>query len=291
MVTSNLQPERDQALLQPNKLPEVPPLEHGDHLTRSEFERRYAAMPQVKKAELIDGKVHLPAQVRYTSQGDIPLLEQGDRLTRDEFERRYEAMPELKKAELIDGMVYLQTSVRCRGHGEPHAHIAGWLGIYSAYTPGVDGSNNATVRLDEHNEPQPDVLLLISPVAGGQTRIDADGFIEGAPELIAEVAASNASYDLHEKLAAYRRNGVQEYLVWRVYDREVDWFELAGGEYVKLHPDSDGIIRSRDFPGLWLDVAALLRGEMAQVLNVLQQGLAAPEHAEFIKRLASAQSD
>lgn len=32
-----------------------PPLQQGDMLTRSEFERRYAAMPHLKKAELIDG--------------------------------------------------------------------------------------------------------------------------------------------------------------------------------------------------------------------------------------------
>ena len=40
-----------------------PPLFNGDHLTRSEFERRYAAQPHIKKAELIEGVVHMPLPV------------------------------------------------------------------------------------------------------------------------------------------------------------------------------------------------------------------------------------
>ena len=35
----------------------IPPLENGDKLTRAEFERRYHAMPNLKKAELIEGVV------------------------------------------------------------------------------------------------------------------------------------------------------------------------------------------------------------------------------------------
>jgi len=40
---------------------EMPPLRDGDRLTRAEFERRWDAMPEVTKAELIDGVVHMPA--------------------------------------------------------------------------------------------------------------------------------------------------------------------------------------------------------------------------------------
>ena len=42
------------------------PLENGDRLTRAEFERRYAAMPRLKKAELIEGIVYVPSPVRYS---------------------------------------------------------------------------------------------------------------------------------------------------------------------------------------------------------------------------------
>ena len=40
---------------------EIPPMREGDRLTRAEFERRWTAMPELKKAELIDGAVHVAA--------------------------------------------------------------------------------------------------------------------------------------------------------------------------------------------------------------------------------------
>jgi Uma2 family endonuclease len=177
-------------------------------------------------------------------------LENGDRLTRAEFARRYEAMPHLKKAELIEGVVYVPSPVRYTQHGSPHSHIVTWLGTYAAATPGVGGADNTTVRLDLDNEPQPDALLIVLPEHGGQSRIDEDGYIAGAPELVAEVAASSASYDLHAKRHAYRRNGVCEYLVWRVLDQDIDWFVLRDGAYERQSPGTDGFLRSAIFPGL-----------------------------------------
>jgi len=47
----------------------IPPLENGDRLTRAEFERRYEAMPELKKAELIEGVVHMPSPVRQRYHG------------------------------------------------------------------------------------------------------------------------------------------------------------------------------------------------------------------------------
>lgn len=214
-----------------------------------------------------------------------PLLEAGDHLSRDEFERRYEAMPHLKKAELIEGVVYMPSPVRQPQHGRPHHHLSTWLGVYEAGTPGVEGGVTSTVRLDPANEPQPDGLLFIDPARGGQIRLSADDYLEGAPELAAEVSASTVSIDLHTKLAVYQRNGVQEYIVWRVLDREVDWFVLRDGRFVRQTPDAQGILRGTVFPGLWLDAAALMRGDLATVLAVLHQGLASPEHAAFVVRL------
>ena len=215
----------------------------------------------------------------------LPALENGDRLTRAEFERRYEAMPHLKKAELIEGVVYVPSPVRHRQHGAPHAQLIGWLVQYAANTPGVEVGDNTSVRLDLDNEPQPDALLFIDPDCGGQVRISADGIIEGAPELVAEVASSSVSYDLHVKLHVYRRNGVREYVVWRVLDREIDWFVLRAGQYERMVVDAQGFFRSEVFPGLWLDPAALVGGDLATVLAVVQQGLASPEHAAFVARL------
>ena len=212
-----------------------------------------------------------------------PLLENGDRLSRPEFERRYQAMPHLKKAELIEGVVYVPSPVRYVQHGHPDFTISGWLGMYQAATPGTAGATNTTLRLDLDNEPQPDVILRIE--RGGTSRVDADGYLEGAPELAVEITASSASYDLHDKLRAYRRNGIQEYLIWRVLDRELDWLVLRAGVYQRLGPDDAGVIRSEVFPGLWLAVPALLAGDLATVLEVLQQGLRSPEHTAFVERL------
>jgi len=216
---------------------------------------------------------------------ELPSLEPGDRLTRAEFERRYEAMPHLKKAELIEGVVYMPSPVRHRRHGRPHGRLITWLGVYEAATPGVEIGDNSSARLDLDNEQQPDALLLIAPEHGGQAKIGADDYIEGAPDLAGEVAASSVSYDLNVKLNVYRRNGVREYIVWRVLNRAVDWFVLRDGQFERLLPDSQGLLKSDVFPGLWLDSAALLRGDMATVLAIVQQGIATPEHAAFVARL------
>lgn len=62
--------------------------------------------------------------------------------------------------------------------------------------------DNPTVRLDLDNEPQPDGVLLMTEEVGGQTRISEDDYIEGAPELIVEIAASSAAIDLTDKKRA-----------------------------------------------------------------------------------------
>ncbi len=220
-----------------------------------------------------------------TTSPRVPVLCAGDKLTRDEFERRYAAMPDLKKAELIEGVVYMGSPVRHEQHGRPDRILSGWLTFYEEVTPGLDSSGNATVRLDLDNEPQPDLLLRLPEHAGGRSRITADGFLEGSPELVIEVAASSVSYDLHQKLDVYRRNGVREYLVHRVEDEQVDWFLLAGGAYVRKHADADGLLKSRRFPGLWLDVAALLRQDLPALRAAVERGIADPAHAALVARL------
>ena len=212
-------------------------------------------------------------------------MQSGDRLSRAEFERRYAAATDVNKADLIEGIVYLASPLRHRQHGKPHSRVITWLGIYQALTPGVDLSDAPTVRLDLDNEPQPDAVLFIEAAAGGQTRISADDYLEGSPELIVEIAASSAAIDRGTKKQVYRRNGVREYVIWQVYDNQLEWFGLTDGEYQLLSPDGDGILRSQVFPGLWLAVDALLSHRMAQVLEVLQVGLASPEHAAFVAQL------
>ncbi|WP_353259385.1 Uma2 family endonuclease [Prochlorothrix hollandica] len=208
----------------------------------------------------------------------IPALEAGDRLNRLEFERRYAAMPRLKKAELIEGTVYMAAAVRFRHHAHPHALLLTWLSVYAATRSQLEVADNATVRLDLDNEPQPDIILRVKEEAGGQSQISEDDYIEGAPELIVEIAASTASDDLHQKFNLYRRHGVQEYLVWRVLDGEIDWFCLREGEYQRQIPDDRGRLSSDRFPGLVLDVPALLAGNLADVLASLSYPSPTPNH-------------
>jgi len=225
------------------------------------------------------------------STSRVPRLEPGDRLTSAEFERRYETMPELKKAELIEGVVYMPSPVRMDAHAGPHADLLTWLGTYRSATPGINAGDNATLKLDNDNVPQPDALLLIDAQLGGQVTIDASGYINGAPELVAEIASSSVSIDLHAKLQVYRRSGVREYIAWRVLDRAIDWFILRDGEYLPLQAGDDGILRSEVFPGLWLNAPAMLDGKLDVVLATLQQGIATPEHKNFVARIGRQRSE
>ena len=179
----------------------------------------------------------------------------------------------------------MPSPVRQRGHGRQHSYLNFWVTLYERSTPGVEAGDNSTVRLSPENEPQPDCLLFIQPEHAGQVRIGEDDYIEGAPDLVAEVAASSVSYVLGKKLDAYAANGVREYLVWRVRDREIDWYANRGGRFERMLPQADGILRSEVFPGLWLDPVALIRGDVNAVLAVVQHGLNTPEHAEFVARL------
>ena len=171
-------------------------------------------------------------------------------------------------------------------HATAHSHIIGWLAVYSAATPGVKLADNTTVRLDPDNVVQPDVLLRLESQAGGRSRISPDDYIEGAPELIVEIATSSAAYDLHDKLRVYRRNRVQEYAVWQVLEGRLDWWRWEEGEYMSVAPDERGSLASQVFPGLWLDATAMLAGDLALVFARLQEGLASTEHAAFEARVA-----
>jgi Uma2 family endonuclease len=215
----------------------------------------------------------------------VPPLHAGDHLSRFEFERRYAAHPEIKIAELIDGVVYMPSPIRYPDHAAPHFQLNTWLGLYCFATPGVQGADNATVRLDLENEVQPDGLLRLEPELGGKSRVTEDHYLEGPPELVLEIAASSASYDLHAKRHAYQRSGVEEYIAVQMYERRLDWFRLREGVYQPLQPDALGVLCSEVFPGLCLDPTAFWAGDMGRVLAVLQAKLATPEHAAFVASL------
>jgi Uma2 family endonuclease len=223
--------------------------------------------------------------LRRSTQTRLLPLATGDRLTRAEFERRAEAYPEHVKVELLDGEVYMSAATR-RMHGTPHGLLDTWLGTYAYATPGTELSSNPTLRLDEIAQPQPDALLFVQPEAGGLAHEDEAGYLHGPAELVAEVAASSISIDLHKKKDIYLRNAIREYLVLAVDEIRVFWFVLAGGVYEELVPDRRGVVRSRIFPGLWLDTNALARGDGARVLTILKRGLASKAHSKFAQELS-----
>lgn len=185
----------------------------------------------------------------------------------------------------------MSSPVRAASHGRPHAIIMAWLSDYWTATPGADLLDNATVRLDLDNEVQPDAALRIDEEYGGQSRVSADDYIEGPPEMIVEIAGSSAAYDLHDKLQAYQRNGVQEYIVWTMYPRRLDWFRLREGAYEPLRLDGDGIIRSEVFPGLQLQVDALLARDIPRLLATLHAGIQLDTHAAFVAQLTARASE
>jgi Uma2 family endonuclease len=225
---------------------------------------------------------------RYTKDSSglpVPPLHNGDRLTQAEFHRRYEAYPEDVKFELVGGIVYMTSPLR-RPHGSLHPKLSMAFTLYEAATPGVETLDNATTILGEESEPQPDLSLRILTEYGGQSRETTQQYIEGPPELVAEVAHSSEALDLHLKRTDYERAGVREYLVVLIAPRELRWFDFGSKRDIK--PDRQGVWKSRAFPGLWVDGNALLEGNGPRLIEVVQQGLASRAHAAFVKRLGAA---
>jgi hypothetical protein len=221
-------------------------------------------------------------QTQRPSVNDPAGLVNGDRLRQAEFHRRYQAYPEDTRFELIAGTVYMASPLKLP-HGSYH-FLLNWLfGSYAAETLGVQGLDNTTVILDDKNEPQPDLTLRLLSNCGGKSSVTKDGYLQGPPELIAEIAHSTRALDLHQKKDAYCEAGIQEYLVLSVEEREVAWFDFRARR--TLVQDSEGICRSRVFPGLWLAVPALLDQRQDELMATLRAGLQSPAHTSFVKRL------
>jgi Uma2 family endonuclease len=216
----------------------------------------------------------------------IPPLANGDHLDQKTFHERYKAMPSHVRAELIGGIVYMSSPLK-RKHGRSGGRLSHWLVTYEDATPGTEALENASAILGPESEPQPDGCLFILPEYGGQVWEDEEGYLNGAPEFIGEISDSSESIDLNRKKLDYEEAGVREYFVAALRTKQVFWFARRRGKFKAVSPGTDGILRSEVFPGLWLDPAAFLSRDYQQVLAVLRQGLASPEHAAFVAKLAS----
>jgi hypothetical protein len=212
----------------------------------------------------------------------VPPLVNGDRMGQAEFHRRYEACREDEKFELVGGTVYRASPLRWP-HGTYHQKLGLVLGLYAAATPGVEVGDNATVILGQESEPQPDLAMRVLPEWGGQSTLDDDEYVQGAPELLAEVAYSSRSLDMNQKRPDYQQAGVQEYMVLCIEEQQLHWFHFPPGGFIR--PNRQGISRSLVFPGLWVDNQALLDQDGSRLIEVVQQGIASRPHAAFVRRL------
>lgn len=216
----------------------------------------------------------------------IPPLENGDLLHSCEFLRRYDRMPELKKAELVNGQVFMGHHVLASLHGAPHGMVSMLLGYFSAYTPGTTSYSRPTLVVDEGNVFQPDCVLCINN--SGRTWANEDDLLCGAPELVFEVSVGSTSLDVLAKKQVCERLGVLDYVVWCTLDARLHWFHREGERFVETKPNTAGLLCSRSLPGLQTPVADLLALNGLKVMTCLEEGLATPAHAEFVRSLAAA---
>jgi len=233
------------------------------------------------------GRILTPTSAKRTSKPASgkkqPLLWEGQRLDRETFHRLYSDSPELKRVQLIEGIVYMPSPMRFVQHAHPEVSFTTWLTYFASFTPGVNSGGQATLKIDGKNEYQPDGMLFYDK---GQLIIDNDGYLVGVPELVVEVSASTISVDSNEKYLVYQKYGVKEYLLWNTEAKKITWYGRSGSKFVPMKPNREGIIKSKAFPGLWLNVAAMLKGNLKLVLKTLQEGLSSKEHQKFVASLS-----
>ena len=246
----------------------------------------------------------LPPGVAPGTPGGFGLYH-GMRMRRPEYHRRYKRTPAGFRAELIGGRVYINQDADGRAggdlwdepsgemmgtkrrHARGHSLVSAWLNWYVDATidavPDLELGITPTVILADGSEPEPDLTFRrITPEQETVEDEQFDGWMAGAPQLAIEVSDSTRRRDAGPKREDYERNGVPEYLMLDLPGRRVRWFVRGeDGAYVELAPGADGLLKSREFPGLWLDPAALLAGDRAALKAALAAGLASPEHAAF----------
>jgi Uma2 family endonuclease len=207
----------------------------------------------------------------------------GDHMDQPTFHRLYTKAPDWFHAELIEGVVYFKMPVQFV-HGELQSRIATVLTTYASESDAIKTGDGPTTVLNHENEPEPDAVLFVTPEYGGQIQFDRKGYLIGAPDLVIEIANTTHAMDLGAKKRVYQRAGVREYIVVRVPERQIVWFEMTDEGFVEREL-KNGVLKSTSFPGLWLDVSALFAATAKQLLATVRKGMASPEYGEFIRRL------
>ena len=242
-----------------------------------------------------------PAPADLTPERAVAELRTGACLSQPVFHAVYERTPPGFKAELVEGVVFMASPLS-RRHGTRHVKFGSILSLYEDATPGVEAADNTSVVCTGLAESQPDLYMRVRRDHGGRSRTfsqvegvrvesDDDGdHLTTGPEFVLEVAKSSLTLDLNGKRRDYRAGGVEEYVVADIQNRRLVWFHFAAGTDAAAPVPEDGVVRSRSLPGLWLDGPALFRGDGLTARKTLDAGLATPEHAVFIERLAAAKA-
>jgi hypothetical protein len=129
--------------------------------------------------------------------------------------------------------------------------------------------------------PIPGCVSCPPPAANPATEAD----LAREPELAVEICETSTEIDFGPKLALYQQSNVREYITVETLLPRIVWRVLRDGSYQVLPPDASGTYRSSVFPGLWLDESAYWRDDGVRLLEVLNAGLAAPEHQSFVESL------
>ncbi|HEY9786571.1 MAG TPA: Uma2 family endonuclease [Candidatus Obscuribacterales bacterium] len=211
-------------------------------------------------------------------------LYNGDHMGQKLFHRIYCQMPSDYHAELIGGIVFEPSPVSV-WHGTGQIDLGYLLKSYSMATRGTKVAAGATLILSDEDEVEPDLMLRVAQERGGASYTTRDGFIKGAPELVAEIAYSSRAIDLHMKKERYALAGVVEYIVVCLRPKKIYWFDLRSG--AELIADKNGVFQSKVFPGLWIHEKGLLESDDELIKNTLERGLRTAQHSEFVARLTA----
>ncbi len=175
-------------------------------------------------------------------------------ITADEFERMGQAgiLHEDDRVELIDGEMYQMAALGSQ-HMGCVIRVTNWLGSRVAGRALVSVQN--AVRLSEHSQPQPDVVLL---------RLREDSYFTKVPGpedvlLLIEVADSSLGFDRDTKLPRYARAGIAEVWIVDLQRRRITVYREPGpnGYQVVTRHTRGGVLTLAAFPDLqmrWEDI-------------------------------------
>jgi hypothetical protein len=216
--------------------------------------------------------------------GSSPLPHCG-RMDQAEFHRRYQSYPPHQKVDLVDGEIYVAPP-RSVCHGALHCDVSYLLHLYKLATPGVAVVGHCSTILDERSEVQPYLSVLLKEEYGGTSHANWEDYICGPAELLVQFTDELGCREMQARRAVFERAGVGEFLAVSVAERQVNWFHFPTGSLIE--PNRRGVSKSRVFPGLWLAFHLIWAEDYPAQLALLDRGLASPEHAAFVKRLAKA---